>query len=152
MAASGRRRISWLFFKARAKRPSRTIFILLLFGSFPVSVKWCGMRPLTASPARAASPAAHFERNDVTIIWETVHWSRTRTAERCERHDIGILIRTCRCANISLPACKCYSVLLCGQVQKKKRLHRKGRAFQDCGIDKGYSKDPPACCPLTSSN
>src|ERR1700736_2425240 len=40
---------------------SRTIFTLLLM--------WAS----TASPARTASPAAHFERNDVTIICETVH-------------------------------------------------------------------------------
>jgi len=31
--------VSWLFIKARSKRPSRTIFILLLFGSFPASIK-----------------------------------------------------------------------------------------------------------------
>jgi hypothetical protein len=31
------------------------------------------MRPPNASPARTALPAAHFERNDVTIICETVH-------------------------------------------------------------------------------
>jgi hypothetical protein len=31
------------------------------------------MRPSTASPARTALPAAHFERNDVIIICETVH-------------------------------------------------------------------------------
>ena len=31
------------------------------------------MRPLTASPARTALPVAHFERNDVIIICETVH-------------------------------------------------------------------------------
>jgi hypothetical protein len=31
------------------------------------------MRPPTASPARTALPAAHFERNDVTGIYETVH-------------------------------------------------------------------------------
>src|SRR6202048_951339 len=29
--------------------------------------------PSTASPARTALPAAHFERNDVIIICETVH-------------------------------------------------------------------------------
>src|SRR5580704_11560529 len=29
--------------------------------------------PSTASPARTALPAAHFERNDITIICETVH-------------------------------------------------------------------------------
>src|SRR5580704_2179326 len=29
--------------------------------------------PSTASPARTALPAAHFERNAVTIICETVH-------------------------------------------------------------------------------
>jgi hypothetical protein len=34
---------------------------------------WSGMRPPTASPARTALPAAHFERNDITIICETVH-------------------------------------------------------------------------------
>jgi hypothetical protein len=31
------------------------------------------MRPLNAGPARTALPAAHFERNDVIIICETVH-------------------------------------------------------------------------------
>ncbi|MEY2605830.1 MAG: hypothetical protein QOH31_3646 [Verrucomicrobiota bacterium] len=31
------------------------------------------MRPPSASPARSALPAAHFERNDVTIRCETVH-------------------------------------------------------------------------------
>jgi len=31
------------------------------------------MRPPSASPARTALPAAHFERNEVTIICETVH-------------------------------------------------------------------------------
>jgi len=31
------------------------------------------MRPLSASPARTALPTAHFERNDVIIICETVH-------------------------------------------------------------------------------
>ena len=30
--------------------------------------------PSTASPARTALPAAHFERNDITIICETVHY------------------------------------------------------------------------------
>jgi hypothetical protein len=29
--------------------------------------------PPNAGPARTALPAAHFERNDVTIICETVH-------------------------------------------------------------------------------
>jgi hypothetical protein len=29
--------------------------------------------PSTASPARTALPTAHFERNDVIIICETVH-------------------------------------------------------------------------------
>ncbi len=29
--------------------------------------------PSTASPARTALPAAHFDRNDITIICETVH-------------------------------------------------------------------------------
>jgi hypothetical protein len=32
------------------------------------------MRPPTASPARTALPAAHFERNEVIIICETVHY------------------------------------------------------------------------------
>jgi hypothetical protein len=31
------------------------------------------MRSLSASPARTALPAAHFERNAVTIICEMVH-------------------------------------------------------------------------------
>jgi hypothetical protein len=29
--------------------------------------------PSTASPARTALPTAHFERNDITIICETIH-------------------------------------------------------------------------------
>jgi hypothetical protein len=94
--------VSWLFFKARAKRPylSHTgrasnaekqptgpgpegcvengPAAALLVGYVPHqfdggrgkpdrSVKWCGMRP------PRALPTAHFERNDVTIICETVH-------------------------------------------------------------------------------
>jgi hypothetical protein len=35
-----------------------------------VSIEICA---LSASPARTALPAAHFERNDITIICETVH-------------------------------------------------------------------------------
>ncbi len=31
------------------------------------------MRPPNASPPRTALPTAHFERNDITIICETVH-------------------------------------------------------------------------------
>jgi len=31
------------------------------------------MRPPSANPARTALPAAHFERNVVTIICKTVH-------------------------------------------------------------------------------
>ena len=31
------------------------------------------MRPLTASPARTASPAAHFERDHVPATYETMH-------------------------------------------------------------------------------
>ena len=37
------------------------------------SQNWCGMRPPTASPARTVLPTAHFERNAITIICETVH-------------------------------------------------------------------------------
>jgi hypothetical protein len=94
--------VSWLFFKARAKRPylSHTgrasnaekqptgpgpegcvengPAAALLVGYVPHqfdggrgkpdrSVKLCGMRP------PRALPTAHFERNDVTIICETVH-------------------------------------------------------------------------------
>src|SRR5271166_5380598 len=94
--------VSWLFFKARAKRPylSHTgrasnaekqptgrgpegcvengPAAALLVGYIPHhfctggrkpdrSVKWCGMRP------PRALPTAHFERNDITIICETVH-------------------------------------------------------------------------------
>src|SRR6516162_9093331 len=44
---------------------SRTIFILTGKEPNSVSKKWCGMRPLTVSPARTALPAALFERNDV---------------------------------------------------------------------------------------
>jgi hypothetical protein len=85
--------VSWLFFKARAKRPylSHTgrasnaekqptgrgpegcvengPAAALLVGY--VSIQICA---LSASPARTALPTAHFERNDVTIICETVHW------------------------------------------------------------------------------
>ena len=86
--------VSWLFFKARAKRPYlRSIrsrasnaekqptgrgpegcvengpAAALLVGY--VSIQICAL--LSASPARTALPAAHFERNDVTIICETVH-------------------------------------------------------------------------------
>ena len=86
--------VSWLFFKARAKRPylihtgrasnagdqptgrgpegcieNGPAAALRLVGY--VSIE--DMPPLSASPARAALPAAHFERNDSTIICETVH-------------------------------------------------------------------------------
>ena len=91
--------VSWLFFKARAKRPylSHTgrasnaekqptgrgpegcvengPAAALLVGY--VSIKICA---LYASPARTALPAAHFERNDVTIICETVHYDNGLTA------------------------------------------------------------------------
>jgi hypothetical protein len=84
--------VSWLFFKARAKRPylshtgrasnaekqptspgpegcvENRLAAALLVGY--VSIQICA---LGASPARTALPAAHFERNDVTIIYETVH-------------------------------------------------------------------------------
>jgi hypothetical protein len=46
---------------------SRTILIPPEENKIWRSVKWCGMRP------PPALPAAHFERNDVTIICETVH-------------------------------------------------------------------------------
>ena len=85
--------VSWLFFKARAKRPylihtgrasnaekqptgrgpegfvENGPAAALLVGY--VSIRICA--PLSASPARTALPAAHFERNDSTIICETVH-------------------------------------------------------------------------------
>ena len=41
--------------------------------------------PSTTSPARTALPAAHFERNDVTILCETVHYispTRMQAASR----------------------------------------------------------------------
>jgi hypothetical protein len=84
--------VSWLFFKPRAKRPylchtgrasnaekqptdhgpkgcvENGPAAALLVGY--VSIQICA---LSASPARTALPAAHFERNDVTIICETVH-------------------------------------------------------------------------------
>jgi hypothetical protein len=84
--------VSWLFFKARAKRPYLSYTgrasnaekqptgpgpegcvenrpaAALLVGY--VSIRICALR---VSPARTALPAAHFERNDVTIIYETVH-------------------------------------------------------------------------------
>jgi hypothetical protein len=82
--------VSWLFLKARAKRPylSHTgrasnaekqptgpgpegcVEAALLVGYVYVSIQICALR---ASPARTALPTAHFERNDVTIICETVH-------------------------------------------------------------------------------
>jgi hypothetical protein len=31
------------------------------------------MRPLTASPARTALPAAHFDRNESHVIYGTAH-------------------------------------------------------------------------------
>jgi len=37
------------------------------------SVKMVRDAPSTASPAWTALPTAHFERNDITIIGETVH-------------------------------------------------------------------------------
>jgi hypothetical protein len=40
------------------------------------------MRPPSASPARTALPAAHFERNDVIIIRETVHWNALTARKR----------------------------------------------------------------------
>jgi hypothetical protein len=48
--------VSWLFF-----RVARSTRINLDMGT------------PTASPARTASPATHFEHNDITIIFETVH-------------------------------------------------------------------------------
>jgi hypothetical protein len=84
--------VSWLFFKARAKCPylihtgrasnaekqptgrgpegcvENGPAAALLVGY--VSIEMCA---LSASPARTALPAAHFERNDITIICETVH-------------------------------------------------------------------------------
>jgi hypothetical protein len=36
-----------------------------------VSILICAL--ISASPARTALPTAHFDRNDVTIICETVH-------------------------------------------------------------------------------
>jgi hypothetical protein len=84
--------VSWLFFKARAKRPylnhtgrasnvekqptgpgpegcvENGPAVALLVGY--VSIQICA---LSASPARTALPTAHFERNAITIICETVH-------------------------------------------------------------------------------
>ena len=87
--------VSWLFFKARAKRP-----YLDPYGpseqrgktakwSRPGGLRWkwaggCVARrlridldvhPPTASPARTALPAAHFERNDIITICETAHYN-----------------------------------------------------------------------------
>src|SRR5271169_460720 len=81
--------VSWLFFKARAKRP-----YLDPYGPSEqrgktanrprpggLRLKWAGGRVARRlridsdmRPPRAL-PAAHFERNDVTIICETVHQS-----------------------------------------------------------------------------
>src|SRR5208282_5147696 len=87
--------VSWLFFKARAKRPylSHTgrasnaekqptgpgpegcvengPAAALLVGY--VSIQICS---LNASPARTALPTAHFDRNNIPAISGTGHWSR----------------------------------------------------------------------------
>jgi hypothetical protein len=96
--SSGGRQISWLFFKARAKRPylshtgraspaaagrknsqlAPARKVALKMGWRPsrgrrigyVSIPICA---LSASPARTALPTAHFERHGITIISETVH-------------------------------------------------------------------------------
>ena len=52
---------------------SRTIFTLAGEAHINRSVKMVRDAPSTASPARTALPTAHFERNDVIIICETVH-------------------------------------------------------------------------------
>ena len=97
--------VSWLFFKARAKRPylshtgrasnaekqpigrgpegcvengpAAALLVGYIQHQFDGSPRkptrylqtsnWCGMRP------PCALPAAHFERNAITIIFETVH-------------------------------------------------------------------------------
>jgi len=72
--------VSWLFFKARAKRP-----YLNRYGSSEQREKTANRRKwaggcvarrlridLDMRPPRAL-PAAHFERNDVTTICETAH-------------------------------------------------------------------------------
>jgi hypothetical protein len=84
--------VSWLFFKARAERP----YLIHAgrasnaekqpTGHGPEGCVENGRRlrcssityrfryaPFSASPASTALPTAHFERNDITIICETVH-------------------------------------------------------------------------------
>jgi hypothetical protein len=84
--------VSRLFFKARARRPylihtgrasnaensqlAAARRIALKIGRrlrcSPVTYRF-RYGPFSASPARTALPTAHFERNDITIICETVH-------------------------------------------------------------------------------
>jgi len=72
-AGLGGRRVSWLFFKARAKRP----YLIHTGRASPAAAGSVTYRlryaPSKAGPARTALPAAHFERNDITIICEAVH-------------------------------------------------------------------------------
>ncbi|MGA8480223.1 MAG: hypothetical protein WB696_19835, partial [Chthoniobacterales bacterium] len=49
------------------------------------SIQICAL--VSASPARTGLPAAHFERNDVTIICETVHWVYLCNAFATRRND-----------------------------------------------------------------
>src|ERR1700735_498037 len=98
--------VSWLFFKARAKRPylnhtgrasnaekqptgagpkgcdengpAAALRVGYVQHQFDVSPRkparylqtsnWCGLLPPTASPARTALPAAHFDRNKLPAI------------------------------------------------------------------------------------
>ena len=80
--------VSWLFFKARAKRPylshtgraSNAEKQPTGHGpegcveNGPAAALLVGLRIDSDMRPPRALPAAHFERNDVTIICETVHY------------------------------------------------------------------------------
>src|SRR5260370_7766606 len=51
------------------------------------------MRLSSASPARTALPATHFERNEITLICETVHFRGRVSGQR------GAIRRSTRCQN-----------------------------------------------------
>ena len=57
---------------ARRLRPA-PVFLLNVGEEKWQKENWSGMRPPTASPTGTALPAALFERNETTIIRETVH-------------------------------------------------------------------------------
>jgi hypothetical protein len=121
--------VSWLFFKARAKRPYLTHTgrasnaekqltgpgpegcvengpaAALLVGY--VSIQICALR---AKPARTALPTAHFERNDVTIICETVHQVHPISTGKTQRIEEGIKRDTLLTTQASggLGKCQCH--------------------------------------------